>query len=53
MTHLEKAFGFVSASHQYISRKCNSDKMVRAARSHPTRASELIRAGAGLTRFGL
>jgi len=30
MTHLEKAFGFVSTS-QYVSRKCNSDKLVRCA----------------------
>jgi 1,4-alpha-glucan branching enzyme len=28
MTHLDKAFGFMSAPHQYISRKCESDKMI-------------------------
>ncbi|DBA73542.1 TPA: hypothetical protein ACH3X2_001002 [Trebouxia sp. C0005] len=28
MNHLDKAFGFVSSSHQYISRKDESDKVV-------------------------
>jgi 1,4-alpha-glucan branching enzyme len=32
MTHLEKGFGFVSAPHQYVSRKCNNDKLVAVER---------------------
>jgi 1,4-alpha-glucan branching enzyme len=28
MTHLDKAFGFVSAPHQYISKKDEADKIV-------------------------
>ena len=28
LMHLEKAFGFVCAPHQWISRMCNMDKLV-------------------------
>jgi 1,4-alpha-glucan branching enzyme len=44
MTHLDKAFGFMSAPHQWVSRKCEADKMVVVERGdlvfvfnfHPT-----------------
>lgn len=44
MMHLDKAFGFICAPHQYISKMCSSDKIIVAERGdlvfvfnfHPT-----------------
>eukprot|EP00195_Chlamydomonas_chlamydogama_P012705 CAMPEP_0202890322 /NCGR_PEP_ID=MMETSP1392-20130828/769_1 /ASSEMBLY_ACC=CAM_ASM_000868 /TAXON_ID=225041 /ORGANISM="Chlamydomonas chlamydogama, Strain SAG 11-48b" /LENGTH=858 /DNA_ID=CAMNT_0049573871 /DNA_START=126 /DNA_END=2702 /DNA_ORIENTATION=- len=53
MIHLDKAFGFVSAPHQWISRQCNGDKMIVVERGdllfvfnfHPTNSYTDYRVG--------
>lgn len=53
MTHLDKAFGFMSAPHQYISRKDEADKMIVCERGdlvfvfnfHPTNSYTDYRIG--------
>ncbi len=32
MNHLDKAFGFICAPHQYISKQCSMDKIIVAER---------------------
>jgi 1,4-alpha-glucan branching enzyme len=36
MQHLDKAFGFVSAPHSWVSRKDEADKIIVVERGEPT-----------------